>query len=381
MAKALQNRAESAKEAEASANQSREPFPLAQTLTEQAAQDELQALIQHSFFRPHLATLLTVFASARLDLLVLKGAALSETIYPRPSLRRYGDLDVLVRPTDIGRARTLLETLGYTVDPHQWEVLAGGRDCQANFFKYAERGAVVVELHTDLINNDLFFGQIRVDRAGLWTRAHPARLAGEEARVLGPEDQLLHLCLHLAGHYFAAPQSLRDIAQVCGAQRIDWPLFVTIAQGSRAATACFCGLFAAGLLGADVPPTVLDALAPRAMRRRLEGLTAERVSDIAGTRTEHLRFPLLWLLLDGPAGRFKALRGIVFPSVPWLVTHYYYELYDDPDPPTLAGRVRPGPAEVLRYLRTVSTLYCAHARFLLRGLARNLRRGKAIDSP
>ncbi len=346
-------------------------FPLSQILAEQ---DEIQAIVQHSFFRPHLSELLTAFAAAQIDLIVLKGAALAETVYPRPSLRRYGDLDVLVHPSDAVRARTLLEALGYIVDTLQWDALSHDRDCQANFFKHTERSTVVVELHTNLINNDLFFGQVQVDRDGLWERARPALLAGVEARVLGPEDQILHLCLHLAGHYFAAPQSLRDIAQVCGVGGIDWPLFVEIARQARAITACFCGLYAAGLLGASVPPTVLDALAPRAGRPRLERLVSERVSDIAETHTTHLRFPLLWRLLDGPAGRLKALRGILFPSLPWLVAHYYYDLYDDPDPPTLAGQPRPGTAEVIRHLKVIGALRRAHVRFLLRTLARSLRR-------
>lgn len=374
MAKVTQHHTPNRGEAEAADEEMPSPFPLAQALAEQAAQDEIQALVQHSFFRPYLSELLTAFAEARIDLLVLKGAALAETVYPRPSLRRYGDLDVLVRRADAARARTLLEGLGYIVDTLQWDALARNHDCQANFFKHTERSTVVVELHTDLINNDLFFGQVHVDRDGMWERARPAFLAGVEGRVLGPEDQLLHLCLHLAGHYFAAPQSLRDIAQVCGAGGIDWPLFAEIAQQARAAAACFGGMYAAGLLDASVPPSVLDALAPRAGRTRLEHLVSARVSDIAETQTDHLRFPLLWRLLDGPAGRVKALRGILFPSFPWLINHYYYDLYDDPTPPMLPASTRPKPAEVLRSLGVIGTLSRAHLRFLLRTLARSLRR-------
>lgn len=355
------------------------PSLLAQCLAEQAAQEEIQALVQHSFFRPHLAELLRACADFQLNLLVLKGAALSETVYPRPSLRKYGDLDVLVRPADAERARKLLEVLGYAADTRQWNSLKWGRDCQANFFKNTERAPVVIELHTDLINNDLFFGQVHVHQDGLWERAQSTRLADIEARVLGPEDQILHLCLHLAGHYLAAPQSLRDIAQVCGVGEIDWALFVEIARQSRAVTACFCGLYAADLFGVSIPSTVLDALAPRAGRSRLERLVSARISDIAETRTDHLRFPLLWRLLDGPAGRVKALRGILFPSVPWLVAHYYYDLYDDPNPPALAER--PRPAEVLHYLRVIGALARAHLRFLLSALARNFRRKKVSDAP
>lgn len=360
----------------------KQDFSLAGHLAQRAAQEEIAALVQFAFFRPHLAALLRACAEARLDLLVLKGAALAETAYPRPSLRQFGDLDVLVRGTDAAHARTLLELLGYIVDPMQWEEIVRGRDCQVNFFKHTERGSVVVELHTELINNALFFGQIHVDDKGLWERAQPVRLAGVEARTLGPEDQILHLCLHLAGHYLAAPQSLRDIAQVCSVSQIDWPLFVHLAQKASAATACFTGLFtAARLLGTPVPPPVLDSLAPRASRRRLEQIAearaADSIGDIAASHTERLRFPLLWHLLGSPQARGRALRRIIFPARRWLITHYYFgrlDQFDQPDVPRCTWWVPSHSRLTIRnaghYALTFLSLYGIHwASLLCRGAA------------
>lgn len=354
-------------------------IPLAQQLTDMAAQEEVAALVQFALFRPHLADLLSACAEARLDLLVLKGAALAETVYPRPSLRRFGDLDVLVRRAEAARARTLLESLGYVVEAMSWDDLMHHRACQANFFKHTERGSVVIEMHTELINNDLFFGQIQVDQEGLWERARAVRLAGAEARTLGPEDQILHLCLHLAGHYLAAPQSLRDIFQVSSVDQMDWPLFVRLARQARAATACFAGLFAAArLLGAPVPPTVLDALAPRAGRRALEQIAAARAEDIAETHTERLRFPLLWRLLGSPRARLSALWHILFPSRRWLITHYYYDLFDAPNgfPPVQVSLRRPRAAarSVAHHLKAMGAVRVAHLLFLLRGMAHFFRR-------
>lgn len=361
-------------------------FPLAGRLAERAAQEEVAALVQFAFFRPHLAALLREGAGARLDLLVLKGAALAESVYPRPSLRRFGDLDVLVRRADAARARTLLESLGYVVDPLQWEDLARGRDGQANFFQHTERGPVVVEMHTELINNDLFFGQVHVDDEGLWERAQPVRLAGVPAWTLGPEDQILHLCLHLAGHYLAAPQSLRDISQVIAVSRVDWPLFVRLARTANAATACFAGLFAAArLLGTPTPTPVLDALAPRASRRRLgqiaEARAADSVGDITASRTERLRFPLLWHLLGSPQARGRALWHIIFPSRHWLIAHYYFDRFDPVDPPEVPRRARWDPSHpgltvrnAGHYALTLLSLHGVHWASLLRRGAAALRR-------
>ncbi len=351
------------------------PFPFAGRLAEKAAQEEVAALVQFAFFRPHLSALLRACAGAGLDLLVLKGAALAETVYPRPSLRRFGDIDVLVRRAEVARARTLLESLEYIVDPLQWEDLARGRDGQANFFKRTERGSVVVELHTGLINNDLFFGQVHVAEAGLWDRAQPVRLAGVEAQTLGPEDQVLHLCLHLAGHYLAAPQSLRDIAQVVSVSPIDWALFVQLAHEAGAGAACFAALFAtAQVLGTPIPATVLDALAPHAARARLERIAevraADSIEDITAARTERLRFPLLWHLLGSHQARGRTLWRIVFPSRQWLISHYYFDRFD---PPKVPRRTRWTPGcshlttwNIPHYALTFFTLYGAHWAALLR---------------
>lgn len=350
-------------------------FPLSQRLAERAAQEEVAALVQFAFFRPHLAALLRACAETRLDLLVLKGAALAETVYPRPSLRRFGDLDVLVRRADAARARALLESLGYIADPLAWEDLGRRRDGQVNFFNHTERGSVIVEMHTELVNNDLFFGQIHVDDAGLWERAQTVRLAGVDAQTLGPEDQLLHLCLHLAGHYLAAPQSLRDIAQIISVRQIDWPLFVRLARQANCATACFAGLFAAArLLGPPIPSAVLDALAPRAARQRLEQIAEARAADVAEAHTERLRLPLLWHLLGSSQARGRALRQIIVPSRRWLVTHYYFERAEQPEIPrrTRWHPNHPGltPRNAAHYALTFASLYAAHwASLLRRGMA------------
>ena len=342
-------------------------------------QEEVTALVQFAFFRPHLAELLHACTGTRLDLLVLKGAALAETVYPRPSLRRFGDLDVLVHRADAGRARTVLESLGYVVDPLQWDELAGGRDGQANFFKHTDRGSVVVEMHTELINNDLFFGQVHVEEGGLWSRAQSVHLAGVEAETLGTEDQILHLCLHLAGHSLAAPQSLRDIAQVVSVSPIEWPLFVRLAHEAGAGAACFAALFAASrLLGTPIPATVLDALAPRFSRASLERVAearaADSIEDVAAARTERLRLPLLWHLLGSPQGRSRALWRIVFPARQWLISHYYYDRFD---PPAASRRTRWVPehprltaSNAAHYALTFLTLYGVHWAALLRRVMR-----------
>ncbi len=323
----------------------------------------LMALVQGLFFRPHLAALLQASAAAGMDLIVLKGAALAETLYPRPGLRPFGDIDVLIRLGDAPRARLLLEGLGYTVAPAAWDALLRGADTQANFFKHTGRGAVVVELHTDLLSNAFFRGHVQLDADGLWSRARPARLADTDALVLGPEDQLLHLCLHLAGHYFFAPQSLRDLDLLCRRVPLDWPQFLRLAEAAHAAPLSYAALSAAAtVLQTPVPAAVLPALAPKRGAMRLAALAAARAADASanGAATECLRFPLLWGLLGTARARRMALRRTLLPDFRWLVTHYYHSLYNDPHAPRPHG--------FAARARLYSRLYAAHLLFLMRRL-------------
>ncbi len=325
------------------------------------AAGEMTALVQGLFFRPHLAALLQASAAAGMGVIVLKGAALAETLYPRPGLRPFGDLDVLIRPADAPRARVLLENLGYIVAPAVWDTLLQGEDTQANFFKHMGRGVVVVELHTDLLSNAFFRGHITLDADGLWSRARPARLADTDALVLGPEDQLLHLCLHLAGHYFFAPQSLRDIDLLCRTGTLDWPQFLRLAEAAHAAPVSFAALSAAlTILETPIPAAVLPALAPKRGATRLAALAAARAADTSagGAATERLRFPLLWGLLGTARARRSALRRTLLPEGRWLVTHYYHSLYNDPNDPRPHGSWDRG--------RLALRLYAAHFLFLAR---------------
>ena len=338
--------------------------------------DELQALVQFAFLRRPLAELLEAGADAGLDLIVLKGAALAERVYPRPSLRPFGDIDVLVRREDAASAHALLSTLGYAADPAAWADLQAGHTCQLSFFRHTPQAPVVVELHTDLLNNVLLH-QIQTDLPGLWQRSVWTILAGRKARVLGPEDQILHLCLHLAGHYFAAPQSLTDIMQVCRAEPPDWDLLVSLARQSGAASACFAALSAAVLLrDALIPAAVRDALAPAHGRARLEQRAAARAEDREGAATEHLRFPLLWQMLDSGPARLRVLGQIAFPAPRWLVAHYFFSLADQAAPPELVPlTLAPSSLrQTVRVAALLGRLYAAHLAFLARRLGRVLFR-------
>ena len=157
----------------------------ASQLEAEAVRQEPRTLARTLWLQEHLAAFLRACAEASLPVVVLKGAALGETVYPRLGLRDFRDLDILIRPADAARARAILESLGYAADETHWRDVLAGDDGQADFAKQTPAGPVVLELHTDFVNNDLLKDQVVGVGEGVWQRARPATLAGVPARVLG----------------------------------------------------------------------------------------------------------------------------------------------------------------------------------------------------
>ena len=84
--------------------------------------EEMFTLLRNSFLASQsrviqmegqLAEIASCFDGNDLRYIVLKGPALARTVYPHPATRPSSDLDLLVQPCDVRRARELLKGLGY----------------------------------------------------------------------------------------------------------------------------------------------------------------------------------------------------------------------------------------------------------------------------
>ncbi len=142
-----------------------------------------------------------VFQDVDVRWAVVKGPVLSELCYPRPDLRPYGDLDVLVHPGDFRRAIRALELMDGNVLERNWTAMAK-----------AERGELavvmpsgpVIDLHWHLLIERRDRRVVRLDTARLLERSHCVRLGRTDVPALDHLDQLVHLFVHAGlsgGHY------------------------------------------------------------------------------------------------------------------------------------------------------------------------------------
>src|SRR5579872_3147094 len=146
----------------------------------------------------HLARVLDTLTAADVPSIVLKGPVLANSIYPKASLRPYGDIDIVCREKDWLTVHQLLIGEGYepvngltAPPPKVWD-----RKAYSHTQYWLASEAILVEVHFDLWQIGL---RPRLgDR--FWQRAVPVTIAGTEGRMLAPEDQVLHLCVHLHHH-------------------------------------------------------------------------------------------------------------------------------------------------------------------------------------
>ena len=170
-------------------------------------------------FTAELAHIWRQFDSHGIEVLAHKGAALGQLLYGDPAMRHFGDLDFLVRATDVPRARSALQELGYTLkfqlSPRQEKAyLRSGYEYV--FGLNADRN--LVEVQWQIVPR---FYSINFDMEALFARSIELDINGLSLRTLGREDLLLVLSVHAAKHEWAQLGMVRDIATLARLD-LDW---------------------------------------------------------------------------------------------------------------------------------------------------------------
>jgi hypothetical protein len=222
--------------------------------------DEVVAHVAH-----HLLTIARLhqinasFTAKGIRFAALKGPVLSEHVYPDPSWRSYGDLDLLVAPSDAVAARDALLALGARIVPGQDEIHDHGLDGE---IALELPGPVYIDLHHDLINDAKVRAGFSVPTGELLMRTRTVDIGGQLVPTFDATDQLLHLCLHAAlsdGRRFVW---LLDIDQAVRRDPPDWARLVIRAERWRTGLATAVMLERArSMFGTPITDRLLDQLA------------------------------------------------------------------------------------------------------------------------
>lgn len=209
-------------------------------------------------------------AALDIDWVVAKGPALSSGWYADAGSRAYTDIDLLVRPSDFGRALDRLYGLGYTDLATNWRGFRVHRVAEVPL----ERGDSTVDLHWDLVGLGRHRRDLRLLTDEVIDRSVVIEVGGASVRTPAAEDTLLHLCVHAGLAGARRLLHLADVDVVVRRADLDWTAFVARARAAGAAALALAVLQrAVAALDTPVPGHVLDALAPhRGLRPVLRGL-------------------------------------------------------------------------------------------------------------
>lgn len=146
--------------------------------------------------------LLSVFESEGIEALVLKGPAVGVVAYGDPSLRPFGDIDILVRADRLLSAVSLMESVGYKV--------ANGESDTSNHVTLTN-DPTHVELHYTLFESR---HRIGLDDGDLWRDVRNLPCLDGTISVLSPWHLFLFLCAHGAKHHWEKFRLILDLAQL-----------------------------------------------------------------------------------------------------------------------------------------------------------------------
>jgi hypothetical protein len=201
-----------------------------------------------------------------IDAVPYKGPALAVKLYGHLALRQFGDLDILVRTSDVWSASHVIEAQGF--EPHfripEPKRPAFVRLGYVQLFR-RDAGRTLVELHWGVVPR---FFAVQFDADAVWQRLEPMPLQGATVFVPGSEDLLLMLCVHGAKDCWEKLEWVCSIAELLRHEPgVDWE---RVWQRSREMHCrrmlAFGLLLAHGLFGVPLPPQMATMSRSRTLR-------------------------------------------------------------------------------------------------------------------
>ncbi len=172
------------------------------------------------WFTSELVRILHHLRNRGIEAIPHKGPALAHLLYGDVTARQFSDLDVLVRPTDVVRAKAALAELGYlpeiNLTPRQEHAyIDSGYEYSFN----GPHGDHLLELQWRLLPR---FYAVDLDTDDLFRKARPIDLAGQSFPGLCADGLLLALCIHAAKHVWVQLSWLCDIARLIESTELKW---------------------------------------------------------------------------------------------------------------------------------------------------------------
>ena len=243
----------------------------------------LENSARNTLLTAELCRLIDLLAASGIEAIPYKGPLLALFTYGNVALRRFVDLDVIVKKSDVLKAREILLDQGYTptksLSLTQQELLLR---TQHNMQFSRDHRKLIVELHWEVAPH-LFASSVSADE--LWNRVETVDLNGTKVKALSAEDLLFSLCVHGSRHLWERLSWICDVAELISRHPLDWSTLLKRADEAKNDRMFLLGMFLAErLLGASLPAEVKQ----RCERdKQLESL-ADKVTEHLFSGTTHV---------------------------------------------------------------------------------------------
>lgn len=204
-----------------------------------------------------------LLSAAGFEVMLLKGAALAMSVYPRFSARPMADLDLMVAPEQAGDAHVLLQRAGWSVANEPLPLERWNSHHHLPPLADTTGSGLRLELHTAALPAENPFS---LSLGDLRNHARPIKIGNAVALIPDGHVHAVHAAIHFAfSHQFTsgALNFFRDIERLSSGSDWSWDDFTRIALSSDAAACCYWALRLSQSLGhVEVPGFVLQRLSP-----------------------------------------------------------------------------------------------------------------------
>lgn len=270
--------------------------------------------------------ILDLLSNAGIMVIPVKGAWLSQTVYPNIAMRGMSDIDLWIRKEDVQRAIEAMATIGYQVSLSSKERPRELQDALLGETLLTKSGAPFVELHWNIFAGEWLRHTSRIDEELIRERSLPWK--GEMVRQLKPEDAIIHVAVHLAVNHHMSDSVLRtllDLQMMSRNFQIDWNQVMNNAIQWRVSTPIW---LVSELMIRYFGPheslsSALATVRPSALRRWFLYRLFSPDHAVAGEKISGLnKFAFLLLLVDRPVSALGLALQAFWPDKTWLILRY-----------------------------------------------------------
>ena len=252
----------------------------------------------------------------KITVAIFKGSLLAQMAYGEVSLRQAGDIDVLISPSHLDRAKSLLESLGYQMMPSLTQAQLSSHvrsHCEIQFIR--DDWFTVVDLHWALAPKSFTF---KLETDDVLARLQPLTIADTQIETLAIEDLVLYQSMHGAKHLWRRIEWISSLGELLrSAESIAWDIVVERASKAHATRMLALGLrLAESVSGVVIPNEVLAAVDADQSMKRMAHKTLTQIFAISGpaesTETNVYNLKIMDRKRDA---LISALRAIFIPTL------------------------------------------------------------------